>query len=450
MKLRNVCAKKKSDTDGAYRAVRLSLDFLANKIKLAAFAVLLLLPLAARAATLPSPAMPESVGINIHFSNGHEKDLDLIAAAGIKVVRADFPWDKIERLQGVYDWSAYDELAANLAKRGIRPLFVLAYSNPLYEENTPKLWQGIWPYNEVMSPQRPSSVAAFARWSAEAAKHFSKYNVMWEIWNEPNIKFWRPAPDVASYSRLATATCDAIRKADSNATIIGPAAAGLPWDFIEALFKTGVLNCLDGVSVHPYRSKMPETVAADYVRLRQLIAQYAPPHRTNIPILSGEWGYTTIKNGIPLQDQADLAVRMQLVNLLNDVPLSIWYDWKNDGIDARNHENNFGIVEADLKLKPAYLALKTMTKQLAGYRLVRRIDIDNNDDYALLFANAAGHSKLVVWTSGHIHNSRIAAPPPPRPAQLTLTNWQELSKQIHVDGDWIPLELTNSPAYIAP
>src|SRR3569623_707855 len=77
------------------------------------------------AATLPSLTVPEGVGVNIHFSKGYEKDLDLIAAAGIKVVRADFPWAEIERYQGVYDWSAYDELAEKLVKRGIRPMFIL-------------------------------------------------------------------------------------------------------------------------------------------------------------------------------------------------------------------------------------------------------------------------------------------------------------------------------------
>lgn len=411
-----------------------------------------LLPLCAQAAALPQLVMPEGVGINIHFARGHEKDLDLIAAAGIKVVRADFHWDQIEHYQGVYDWSAYDELIENLAKRGLRPLFILAYSNALYEESTPKLWQNTWPYNEIMSPHRPGSVAAFARWSAEAARRYRKYNVMWEIWNEPNIKFWKPTPNVADYARLALATCTAIHAADPGSTVIAPASAGFPWDFLEGLFKAGALNCLDGVSVHPYRTSAPEVAVNDYARLRKLVDQYTPPTRKQpIPILSGEWGYATIKRGLPLQDQADYAVRMQLSNLMYGIPLSIWYDWKNDGTDWNNHEHNFGIVSTELEPKPAYEALKTMTAQLAGYRLVQRLDIGSSYDYALLFVNAQGHGKLVVWTIGFFaHNTRIAAPPPPHPAKMTLTDWKGLSSEIRLDGRWIPVRLTNSPAYIAP
>lgn len=401
------------------------------------------------AATLPSLTVPEGVGINIHFSKGNEKDLDLMAAAGIKVVRADFHWDQIERYQGIYDWSAYDELAANIAKRGMRPLFILAYSNALYADTKPKLWQSLWFYHEVASPNSPRSIDAFARWAAEAAKHFRKYGVMWEIWNEPNIKFWKPSPDVAAYSRLAMATCSAIHQADPNATVVGPASSGFPWDFLESFFQTGALTCLDAVTVHPYRPQIPETVLGDYIRLQQLMARYVPANRKEpIPILSGEWGYATVIRGRPLQDQADFVVRMQLLNLLYLVPMSIWYDWKNDGPDRSNHEHNFGIVNEDLTPKPAYIALKTMTTQLAGYRLAQRLNIGNDADYALLFTNTQGQSKIAAWTSSRPHKARIAVPFDV--SKLSLTDWKGWSSEIRIEGNSIPLNLGYSPVYIAP
>ena len=46
---------------------------------------------------LPPLTLPQGVGVNIHFTTGHERDLDLIAAAGFKVVRMDFTWSSIER-----------------------------------------------------------------------------------------------------------------------------------------------------------------------------------------------------------------------------------------------------------------------------------------------------------------------------------------------------------------
>lgn len=75
--------------------------------------------IAAAASDVPLPVLPVGVGVNIHFNRGHERDLEMIAEAGIRVVRMDLGWAGIERRRGVYDWSAYDELTANLEKRGL-------------------------------------------------------------------------------------------------------------------------------------------------------------------------------------------------------------------------------------------------------------------------------------------------------------------------------------------
>ena len=65
-----------------------------------------------------------------------------------------------------------------------------------------------------------------------------------------------------------------------------------------------------------------------------------------LPIVSSEWGYNT--TDVTPQVQGDDMARMFLVNLSQGIPLSIWYDWKNDGTDPTNVEDNYGIVTADL------------------------------------------------------------------------------------------------------
>jgi hypothetical protein len=200
---------------------------------------------------------------------------------------------------------------------------------------------------------------------------------------------------------------------------------------MEYFLQSGVLEFLDGVSVHPYRSpnQPPETAAADYKRLRELIDRFAPESkRGKIPILSGEWGYASNTKGVPLETQAAFAVRQQLCNLLNGVPLSIWYDWKNDGRDPADNEQNFGTVTADLQPKPAYTALKTMTSELSGCRLEQRLPGLAESDFVLMFANAAGARKTAAWT--------LAAP-----HLVRLTNWQpEISLELGPLPRYAPLK----------
>src|SRR5207249_3455576 len=195
---------------------------------------------------------PAGVGVNIHFVIGHEAELDMIATVGFKFVRMDFSWEGTEKQKGQYDWSGYDELTANLDKRGLRAVYILDYSNPLYEEAVESKDPTTGSMRKTTaSPQHPESVGAFASWAAAATHHFHGRHILWEIWNEPNIQFWSPKPDVEQYTRLALAACKAIRAAEPGATIIGPASSGFPWKFLESFLGFGVLEYLDAVSVHP-------------------------------------------------------------------------------------------------------------------------------------------------------------------------------------------------------
>jgi hypothetical protein len=419
--------------------------------RLASCALACALPLLAGGAEIPEPVLPAGVGVNIHFVTGHEKDLDLIAAGGFRFVRMDFGWEAIETSKGEYNWAGYEELLANLEKRGLRPIFILDYSHRLYEEmaTSPNPITG-QSHKTTASPQHPASIAAFARWAAASAKHFQGRHVLWEIWNEPNISFWSPKPDVQQYTTLALAASKAIREAEPRATIIGPASSTFPWEFLETFLKSGVLEYLDAVSVHPYLdpNRPPESAAADYQKLRALIARYAPAAKQDgIPILSGEWGYSTWKRGVTLEAQAAFAPRQQLSNLLNGVPLSIWYDWKNDGPDPNENEHNFGTVLPDLAPKPAYVAIQTLTRELSGYRVVRRLALPSEKDYALLCQNPAGGQKLAAWTLGEPHPVSLAISLEGETKPTAVSgNGEPLTPKI--ESGRLSLELAAAPQYV--
>ncbi|HBH82429.1 MAG: hypothetical protein A2X05_06730 [Bacteroidetes bacterium GWE2_41_25] len=390
-----------------------------------------------------------NAGVNIHFTTGHEKDLDMIAKAGFKFIRMDFAWQNTERAKGVYDWSAYEELTANLTKRGIRALYILDYSNALYEDQVEskdpisgKIQKGI------AAPRKPESVEAFAKWASEAVKHFRGSNIIWEIWNEPNIFFWRPAPDVENYNKLALATCKAIKSAVPEAIVIGPATSQLPLPFIESFLESGVMQYIDAVSVHPYRrySMSPETAIDDYKKVDELIKKFTPEGKPSIPIISGEWGYNTSTRGVSPETQAAYIVRMQLSNIMYGIPLSIWYDWKNDGPDPDEWEHNFGTVTTDLKPKPAYIAIKTLNEQLGEFTFIKRIEIKNPNDFVLLFRDNNGVSKIAAWTT-EVPHSILVEEIKVKATTLAGSDWSGNTVQVKTDKDRLHLDLNNYPVY---
>lgn len=351
-------------------------------VLLAIFAFYLCRP--THADSLPPPTVPQCVGVNIHFTGAPSQDLDGLARGGFGWVRMDFAWDGIEKVKGQYDFSAYDALVAGLASRNIRPLFILDYGNDLYQTGAPRL---------------PESRAAFARFAAAAVTHYKGQPILWEIWNEPNGGFWKPQANAAEYGRLALETARAIKQADPHATVLAPGTAGIPLDFLETVFQTGILRYLDAVSLHPYRGDHPESAAADYPAVRRLIRKYAPPGRV-IPLVSSEWGYSTVN--VTEEQQAKYLPREWLSNLAAGVRLSIWYDWHEDGPDPKEPEHHFGTVRPDYAPKPAFEAARRLTEALGGYRFVKRLPLMRDGDYLLLFARGAS-VQIAYWTTDADH-----------------------------------------------
>lgn len=329
-------------------------------------------------------AFPAPFGVNIHYTDGAPGETAMLGKA-YRVVRMDFIWSATERAKGVYDFSAYDRLLRELDAQGLTPLFILDYGNDVYQQGPPRT---------------PEAVAGYARWAAAAAKRYKGRRILWEFWNEPNLSvFWGNLPPSGDqYADIVLAAAAAMRAQDPDCTLLVGATSGFPWEFIETTLRRGVLQWADGFTVHPYRSGVPETVTADYQRLRALLHRYSPERR--IPILSGEWGYSTnTKTGIPENRQAQYLVRQRLINISQDVGLSIWYDWKDDGPDPTENEHRFGSVTQDLKPKPAYAAASVMTETLAGYRFARLLS-DGPNAYVMLLRNDRGETALALWTTG--------------------------------------------------
>lgn len=328
------------------------------------------------------------LGVNIHFTGAPARDLDGIRDAGFGWVRMDFVWESVEKERGAYRYGPYDELVDGLEARGLKALFILDYSNRLYEKD-----------RSVVTEE---GRRAFARFAGAAAARYKGRGIRWEIWNEPNLEqFWKPQPAADAYAALAIEAARAIRAADPEAKILAPASSGFPWEFLERIFEKGILEHIDEVSVHPYRSSPPETVRGDYARLRALIARHAPREKPAPPVVSGEWGYSTWHHGgkpFSLETQGAYLAREFLTNLAEGIPLSIWYDWANDGPDPKETEHNFGTVTLEREPKPAYFAAKTLASVLRGTAFERRLAA-GPEDHLLVF-RGAGRRVLAAWCVG--------------------------------------------------
>ena len=322
----------------------------------------------------------------------------MLRAGGFRRIRMDFGWGATEREKGKYDFSAYDRLLQSLDENQLRAYWILDYGNTLYASGEKS---GVGD-----DAKTPEFRAAFAKWAAAAVTHFKNRGVVWEIWNEPNgTGFWLPKSDAKDYSALALAACRAIRKIAPDECIIGPATAGIDLSFLETCFRAGLLDWWDGVSVHPYRQQNPEAAAPEYRQLRALIERYKPKDKA-MPIISGEWGYSTAWKDFDVERQGKYLPREWLLNQYQEIPISIWYDWHDDGTDEKEPEHHFGTVENAYHAaqtpvytpKPAYLAAQILTQNLNGFSFNKRLWTGREQDWVLLFTRA-NEVRLACWTT---------------------------------------------------
>jgi polysaccharide biosynthesis protein PslG len=391
---------------------------------------------------LPSnPPVPLSLGVNIHFTDPLPGEMQELAGSGVEWIRMDFSWAQTERAKRRYDFAAYDRLLAALHPYHIRPMLILDYGNPLYD-------QGLAPYTD-------SGRLAFANWVGAALRHFHGRGIAWEMWNEPNGYFWKPRRNVQNYILLALAVGERIRETEPEELYIGPAGAVIDFPFLKACFQAGLLNYWDGVSIHPYRQRIPETVIPLYAQLRRMIAAYAPRGK-EIPIISGEWGYPSVPTwwGMTEQRQARMLAREWLTNIASGVAISIWYDW-HDGPNPADSNLHDGLVrfpyragrEPVYEPKPAYLAARTLTHALDGYTFRARLPVGGLDDYVLLFTMGE-QARLAAWTTdSKPHNATI----PAAHGRFRVTGLEgEPEYWLRAHGQGLRVTLTSSPQYLIP
>lgn len=296
------------------------------------------------------PVVPEGLGVNAHFDNPPPEELARVHAAGFRWVRTDLLWTRVEPRLGVYDFRSSDRLLAGMKRAGLRLIWILDYDNPIY---------GVGP------PIRGGLRAGYLNFVRAVMRRYQGKGIVWEIWNEPDTaKFWHARPDPYAYAALARA----VRAIAPRETLIGPAASGFDFGYLNRALGAGLAGSVDAISVHPYRFELPESVTRDYKRLQALVRWQA--HQ---PVICSEWGYGIGKEVADEASQAQALLRIYFVNLEAGAPVTILYNWTDTPGDSDPRSRGYGVTLDGKRLKVAYTALANLTRQLNGFRFVRRL-----------------------------------------------------------------------------
>lgn len=367
------------------------------------------------------------------------------ADAGVRYLRWEFGWDRIERTPGDFDFSGYDRVVDRAGEAGIEFVGLLAYGNPWASSQTAS--------DDKFPPDDPADFASYVR---ATVAHFRGRVGRWEIWNEQNsgFRFWKPSPDPAAYGALLKAAYRAARDADPEAEVAFGgtffAPQGIPGsvDFIQDAFEAhpDLAGFFDAMAFHPYMlyppSVAPESDESlppfDHIDQRTLPEMIADVRAVleehgaaEKPIWITEVGWPTFET-VPAGLQGRYLARSYLLSLAAGVPLVCWYTLQDSTGHTAVWEDTFGLFTHDddpledppPRAKPGHDALVELATVLAGTRFDADLTAaaDLPDDVVLLRFATPDRSRqvLAVWSHG-------------APAEVTL-ELEGRSESVAVDG----------------
>jgi polysaccharide biosynthesis protein PslG len=218
-----------------------------------------------------------------------QEQFNTLKAGGVKTMRVALVWGGIQpKRGGPYEWGEFDQVVERAATSGIE-LLPFAVGTPAWAvpvANVPGT-------PGATAPARlPAAGAAATAWSAFLKAAVNRYKPggafwtehplvpqvgikAWQIWNEPNFKYFVAKPNPTEYGKLVTLSSAAVKSASPTAQVIlaglfakpagGRRLAGKRvanatspnWFasyFLEQMYKTnpGIKSKFQGVALHPY------------------------------------------------------------------------------------------------------------------------------------------------------------------------------------------------------
>jgi hypothetical protein len=210
---------------------------------------------------------------------------------GVDSTRIAIDWGAVQPSRGgSFIWSGTDGVVAKAANAGVE---VLPFLNGAPSWALPSVWVPGSGHSVKAPSHLPAAGAAASAWSNFVKGAVARYGPngtfwaenptvpkrpirTWQIWNEPNFKYFLAKPNPAEYGRLVKLSSAALKSSDAGAklvlggmfsrpkggksTVEKPKRVYFASDFLEQMYETtpGIKSKFNGVALHPYTGRYQE------------------------------------------------------------------------------------------------------------------------------------------------------------------------------------------------
>lgn len=359
------------------------------------------------------PSYVSPFGIVMYGNVDEDAGLKKMQEAGSKWVTTMLFWSAIEPVKGQYDWSSFDIKAQNAKAAGL-DVFVLFTSNPS--------WAASLPGGPVTDT---NDLVAFVAKMAERYDCDGRDDApgspcvhYWSFYAEPDNGeinraragkgYW--GHNGAGFAAMLAQVSPAIHSANPRAKVLigglaydwfeedgGPFVRSFLTDTLKALnnYPGGAKVYIDAVAFHfyPISAHRWPTIREKAMEVRGIMQRHGVG---DLPLICPEMGYwSSTTAGSNEEKQAKRLVQMFVQGLSVGLEHMSWFAVFDDGPGTEEHGLFWGY---DLnRPKQSYYAYRTLTRELAGARYIRPLQVRDVEGY--VFRMPGGREKTVLWAS---------------------------------------------------
>ncbi|MFD2570181.1 beta-xylosidase [Spirosoma soli] len=158
----------------------------------------------------------------------------------------------------IYDWTIVDKIFDTYIERGMKPIAQIGFM-PEALSTKPQPYRHNWSpgdkYNDIYTgwAYPPKDYKKWSelvyQWVTHSVQRYGKQEVeswYWELWNEPNIGYWKGTPE--EYIKLYDYTADAVKRALPTAKVGGPEVTGPAWEVSEKFMRAFLDHVVSGTN----------------------------------------------------------------------------------------------------------------------------------------------------------------------------------------------------------
>jgi len=378
------------------------------------------------------------LGVQTHYGQfwePYDVSLPLIEQAGIGWIRDELYWTKVEEKKGTLALpDYYRRYLDETFRRKIQPMLILVFNHQDYDGGR--------------FPSRGEALEGYLRYCEFIVKSVPQVKIV-EVWNEINIdgKEWGRSSDAKGVADLLKALYPRLKKVRPDLIIVGPNLyGGEPDENLKKVFEHGVINCVDGVSLHPYGN--PDTQVGRLERLQSMLRTFNGGK--DKPLYLTEYGWTTAWGYDTEYTQARSIARSLLS--VRSLPY-VKGAWLYNSVDCtvkESHvwhpeftEDNFGLMKNDFTPKPAYGVLRDLAPVIRQGKFIERKEYsfdgaDSQKVRTFEFAIPDGRRACGIWQTNANWGSwctiEVLEPEKPEVELLKLGTGVPVRRTLDKDG----------------